>query len=60
MTLKASLTLALGSALAAASLGGCSSSFGSGGGNPPAKTYVVLPSGQAVPADQYRGPAVSP
>ncbi len=38
-------------------LGGCSSSFGSGGGTPPAKTYVVLPNGQAVPADQYRGPA---
>ncbi len=46
--------------LAVLLLAGCSSSFGSGGGSPPAKTYVVLPSGQAVPADQYRGAPVNP
>ena len=30
-------------------LAGCSSSLG-GGGSPPARTYIVLPNGQEVPA----------
>lgn len=35
---------------ACAALGACSSSFGSGGGSSPAPTYVVMPSGETVPA----------
>ena len=57
MTISRGLATAL---VLATALAGCSSSFGSGGGTPPAKTYVVLPSGRAVPADQYGGPAVNP
>lgn len=36
-------------------LAGCSSSFGSGGGSPPARTYIIEPNGQAVPASDYHG-----
>ena len=39
--------LVLGACVA---LGACSSSFGSGGGSSPAPTYVVMPSGETVPA----------
>jgi hypothetical protein len=48
MTIRAfaCLTILLG----AATIAGCSSSFGSGGGSAPAKTYVVMPNGEAVPA----------
>ena len=53
MTLSRPLAVVL---VLATALGGCSSSFGGGGGAPPAKTYIVLPNGQAVPADQYKGP----
>jgi len=42
--------------LAAGMLCACSSSFGSGGGSSPAKTYVVMPNGQAVPAQTVNRP----
>ncbi len=42
--------------VAAASLGGCSSSFGSGGGSSPGRTYVVMPSGEAVPVQTTTRP----
>ena len=35
--------------LLATSLAACSSSFGSGGGDPPARTYILAPNGPAVP-----------
>lgn len=41
--------------LTAGLLGGCSSSLG-GGGSSPSPTYVVLPSGQAVPAQTTTQP----
>ncbi|MBE7211732.1 MAG: hypothetical protein INR65_12000 [Gluconacetobacter diazotrophicus] len=34
----------------------CSSSFGSGGGSSPSRTYVVLPNGEAVPAQTTSRP----
>ncbi len=37
------------SLLLLAGLAACSSSFGSGGGDPPARTYIIAPNGQAVP-----------
>ena len=44
--LRMAIALAAGVCLAS-----CSSSLGgSGGGSAPAKTYIILPSGQAVPA----------
>ncbi|MCQ8277432.1 hypothetical protein NFI95_03070 [Acetobacteraceae bacterium KSS8] len=42
--------------VAALSLGGCSSSFGSGGGSSPGKTYVVMPSGETVPVQTTTRP----
>ncbi len=43
--------------LAPAVLGGCSSSFGSGGGgSSPSRTYVVLPNGQTAPVQTYSHP----
>ncbi len=43
--------------LAPAVLGGCSSSFGSGGGgSSPSRTYVVLPNGQTAPVQTYSQP----
>lgn len=41
--------------LAGEVLGGCSSSFG-GGGSEPARTYVVMPNGVAVPAQTMSRP----
>ena len=52
-------TLLLAAGLAVL-LCGCSSSLGSGGGgSTPGKTYIVLPGGQTVPADEYRGGTVT-
>ena len=42
--------LVLLAVLASGLVSGCSSSLGGGGGSPPAKTYIILPNGQEVPA----------
>ena len=43
--------------LASTAVGGCSSSFGSGGGgSSPSRTYVVLPNGQTAPVQTYSHP----
>lgn len=37
-------------------LAACSSSFGSGGGSSPNRTYVVMPNGETVPAQTTSRP----
>ena len=55
MTLRASACAVV--LLASTFLGGCSSSFGSGGGGAsPSRTYVVLPNGQTAPVQTYSHP----
>ena len=53
----ARLTLLFGAGLfGAVLLGGCSSSFGSGDGSAPARTYVVLPNGTTEPVQTTTRP----
>ncbi len=55
MTMRASACAAV--LLVSIALGGCSSSFGSGGGgSSPSRTYVVLPNGQTAPVQTYSHP----
>ena len=55
MTMRASACAKV--LLASIALGGCSSSFGSGGnGSSPSRTYVVLPNGQTAPVQTYSHP----
>ena len=54
MTIRALACLTL--LLTAGLLGGCSSSLGGSGGSSPSPTYVVLPNGQAVPAQTTSQP----
>lgn len=46
----------LATLLAAGLLGGCSFSSGGSGGSSPSRTYVVLPNGNAVPAQTTSRP----
>lgn len=54
--MRTSVLARVAALLTAMVLCACSSSFGSGGGSAPAKTYVVMPDGQAVPAQTVNRP----
>jgi len=56
--LPASSTRSLFILLGAGLLAGCSFSSGGSGGSSPSKTYIVMPNGQAVPANRVNSPAV--
>lgn len=53
MTIRAFVCLT--TLMTAGLLGGCSSSLGGSGGSAPSRTYVVVPSGEAVPVSRPPG-----